>query len=174
MLQQPVVQAPCRRLVVAAPVIDKDATGHNILGVCSIAPHVARENSMEASAIRAQQRPQGDPPPRSPPIFAYSDATGKSSVRANGCSDFQRYDTADHEIAKHGYPTENYSSSTLTARRSPHARRVTKVTFYVRGFSRFVTSTTARTAHVQVGSEAIPWQPIFLNRCSYTTKRCQR
>jgi hypothetical protein len=41
-------------LVVAAPVIDKDATGHNVLGVCSIAPHVARENSMES--ICAQQR----------------------------------------------------------------------------------------------------------------------
>jgi hypothetical protein len=54
MLQQSVVKAPCRRLVVAAPVIDKDATGHNVLGVCSIAPHVARENSMES--IRAQQR----------------------------------------------------------------------------------------------------------------------
>ena len=54
MLQQSVVKTPCRRLVVAAPVIDKDATGHNVLGVCSIAPHVARENSMES--IRAQQR----------------------------------------------------------------------------------------------------------------------
>jgi hypothetical protein len=35
---------------------------------------------------------------------------------------------------------------------SPHARQVTKVTFYIRGFSRFVTSTIARTVHVQVGS----------------------
>jgi hypothetical protein len=38
-------------LVILAPVIDKDATRHKILGLCSIAPHVARENSMEASAI---------------------------------------------------------------------------------------------------------------------------
>ena len=45
MLQQSVVETACRRLVVAAPVIDKDATGHNVLGVCSIALHVARENS---------------------------------------------------------------------------------------------------------------------------------
>jgi hypothetical protein len=60
---------------------------------------------------------------------------------------------AGHEIAKHGYPTGNYFCWTLTTRCSPHARRVTKVTFYIRGFSRFVTSTIARTAHVQVGSE---------------------
>src|SRR5262249_2590429 len=57
MLQQSVVEAACRRLVVAAPVTDKDATGHNILGVCSIR-HVARENSN--GSIRAQQRPHGD------------------------------------------------------------------------------------------------------------------
>ena len=66
--------------------------------------------------------------------------------------------------------------STFTTRCSPHARRVTKVTLYTRGFSRFVTSTTAPiatgrsescrvglsptgksrlcTAHVQVGSNA--------------------
>jgi hypothetical protein len=37
MLQQSVVETACRRLVVAAPVIDKDATGHNNLGVRSIA-----------------------------------------------------------------------------------------------------------------------------------------
>jgi hypothetical protein len=48
MLQQPVVQAPCRRLVVAAPVIDKDATGHNILGVCSIARNVARRRTAKS------------------------------------------------------------------------------------------------------------------------------
>src|SRR5262249_53250004 len=34
MLQQSVVEAACRRLVVLAPVIDKDATVHRILGVC--------------------------------------------------------------------------------------------------------------------------------------------
>ena len=50
MLQQSVVEAACRRLVVVASVIDKDATDQKILGVCSIAPHVARENSMEAYA----------------------------------------------------------------------------------------------------------------------------
>jgi hypothetical protein len=36
-------------LVVATPVIDKDATGHNILHVRSIAPDL-RENSMEGFA----------------------------------------------------------------------------------------------------------------------------
>ena len=36
--------------------------------------------------------------------------------------------------------------SAFTARCSPHARRVTKVTLYTRGFSRFVTSTTAPVA----------------------------
>ena len=36
--------------------------------------------------------------------------------------------------------------STFTARCGPHARRVTKVTLYIRGFSRFVTSTTAPIA----------------------------
>jgi hypothetical protein len=64
-----------------APVIDKDATGHNILGVCSIAPHVARDNSIHAQQCRM-------------------------------------------------------------------------------------------AAHGQVGSEAIPWQPIFLNRCNCATKCC--
>jgi len=36
--------------------------------------------------------------------------------------------------------------STFTTRCGPHARRVTKVTLYTRGFSRFVTSTTAPIA----------------------------
>jgi hypothetical protein len=74
----------------------------------------------------------------------------------------QRGDTSGHETAKHGYPTGNYFCWTLTACCSPHARRVTKAIFYIRGFSRFVTSPIARTAHVQVASEAIPWQLNFL------------
>ncbi len=36
--------------------------------------------------------------------------------------------------------------SAFTTRCSPHARRVTKVTLYTEGFSRFVTSTTAPIA----------------------------
>src|SRR5262249_40432661 len=74
MLQQSVVEAACRRLVVAAPVIDKDATGHNILGVCSMALHVAREISMEASACSSVRTATI---PRCPPIFAYSEGERK-------------------------------------------------------------------------------------------------
>src|SRR5262249_47298210 len=73
--------------VVATPVTDKDATGHNILGVCSIAPHVARENSNES--IRAQQRPHGDRYHAARLSSLVRRATGEGSLRANGCSNLQ-------------------------------------------------------------------------------------
>ena len=92
MLQQSVVEAACRRLVVAAPVTDKDATGHKILGVCSIAPHVARENSMEASACSGARMATDTTLPALSSRLRR--ATGKSSLRANGCSNLQRNDTA--------------------------------------------------------------------------------
>src|SRR5262249_5182699 len=149
MLQQSVVEAACRRLVVAAPVIDKDATGHNILGVCSMALHVAREISMEASACSSVRTATRTTLP------AYLRLFGGREEKAH-CE--QMVAPIFSEIMLRAYERTRLSNSSW-------GRHAGRVTFYIRVLSRFVTSTTAPTAASHL---------IFSNRCNYTTKRCQR
>ena len=64
------------------------------------------------------------------------------------------------------YIPETDRGSTFTTRCSPHARRVTKVTLYTRGFSRFVTSTTAPIATGRSESCRVGLSPTGKSRLS--------
>jgi hypothetical protein len=109
---------------------------------------------MEASAIRAQQRPLATHTSLPAYLRLFRGQREKAYREQMVARIFNEMILPARRQQKHSYPTGNYFCWTWTARCSPHARRVTKAIFYIRSFSRFVSSTIARTAHVQVGSEA--------------------